>query len=122
MTPMLNGLECREAGNRHIAIVRDRQTIATADVMDDGTAVQVRFNVSHGHLPKQVRHRLVDAAFELPALRGARRLLASIPLGDVDLLNDLRARCARMDTRAAGSTCLVDAVVVAEPGDERPAT
>jgi hypothetical protein len=68
----------------------------------------------------QVRRRLLDAVFEVPAVRESRVLRASIPLGDVDLLNGMRAHCAQVDTRAAGSTCLVDAVVAAQPKGQSP--
>ena len=100
------------AGNRsRVTVQKDGQPVATADIFEDSLGIQVRFNIEHGHLPMQVRRQLVDAVFDLPTMRTIRTVRASIPLGDVDLLNGLRSHCARIDTRAAGSTCLVDAVV-----------
>ena len=103
----------RGAEHPTVAIVSDGHTLATADVLDDESAVRVSFNVSHGHLPMTVRRELVDAVFELPLMRDSRTVLASVPLGDVDLLKGLEAHCAVVSTRAAGSTCLVDGTVVA---------
>jgi hypothetical protein len=105
-----------------ITIESDGHAVATATVADDdgGAAVRVSFSIDHGHLPMQVRRRLLDAVFEVPAVRESRVLRASIPLGDVDLLNGMRAHCAQVDTRAAGSTCLVDAVVAAQPKGQSP--
>ncbi|HEY7050425.1 MAG TPA: hypothetical protein VH373_24635 [Jatrophihabitantaceae bacterium] len=101
-----------------VAIVADGRTIASADVQGRGTSVRVSFSISHGHLPIQVRRRLVDAVFELPEVRGSRAVLATLPLGDVDLLNGLRAHCTAMSTRAAGATCLVDAIMDIRDVDE----
>jgi hypothetical protein len=36
---------------------------------------------------------------------------ASLPLGDAELLTELCQHCANINTRAAGSTCLVQATV-----------
>ena len=91
-----------------VAIVADGHTVATAEVRKSEAAVRVSFSVSHGHLPVRVRRELVDAVFELPLVQHSRTVLASVPLGDVDLLNGLRAHCVAVSTRAAGSTCLVD--------------
>jgi hypothetical protein len=91
-----------------VAIVADGHKVATAEVRESGAAVRVSFSVSHGHLPMRVRRELVDAVFQLPLMQHSRTVLASVPLGDVDLLNGLRAHCVAVSTRAAGSTCLVD--------------
>ncbi len=97
-----------------VSIESDGRPVAAADIVDDGTAVLLRFRVDGGHLPMQVRHQLMQAVFDLPALQTRRVVHASLPLGDVDLLAGLRTHCADVDTRAAGSTCLVDAVAKGE--------
>jgi hypothetical protein len=97
-----------------VSIETDGRPVAAADIVDDGTVVLLRFRVDGGHLPMQVRHQLMQAVFDLPALQSRRAVQASIPLGDVDLLAGLRTHCADVDTRAAGSTCLVDAVAKGE--------
>jgi hypothetical protein len=84
--------------------------VATADVVDDGAVVHMRFGIDHGHLPMQVRPRLVDAAFDLPVLKKTRAVQATLPLGDIELLAGLRRHCVHVDTRAAGASCLVDAM------------
>jgi hypothetical protein len=40
-----------------------------------------------------------------------------VPLGDVDLIAGLAARCTDFHTRAAGTTCLVEATVANPLGD-----
>ena len=95
----------------HVRVETGGRPVAAADVVDDGAVVQMHFRVDGGHLPVQVRRSLIDAVFRLPVLRVPRAVQASIPLGDVELLAGLRGHCAHVDTRAAGSTCLVDAVV-----------
>src|SRR6266545_4771885 len=93
-----------------VLVERDGRSVAVADVVDNGAVVQVRIRIDRGHLPVQVRRRLLDAVFDLPPLRSTVAVQASLPLGDVDLLAALRTHCSHVDTRAAGSTCLVDAV------------
>lgn len=102
-----------------VLIETEGRAVATAEVYD-GPVVQLRFRIDHGHLPMQVRRRLIDAVFDLPLLQSPRPIQASLPLGDAELLAALRSHCAKVDTRAAGATCLVDAVVD-ERDDETPA-
>jgi hypothetical protein len=82
---------------------------ACADVIRREAEVEIHFHTRGGHVPQGVRRLLVEAVFDLPELRERRRLLASVPIGDAELLDQLRRRCESMDTRAAGATCLVDA-------------
>jgi hypothetical protein len=98
-----------------VSVVADGRPVAAADIVDDGSVVRLGFRVDGGHLPVHVRRELVDAVFELPELRTRRPVQASIPLGDVELLAGLRTHCADVDTRAAGSTCLVEAVARGNP-------
>lgn len=70
----------------------------------------LNFTVSHGHLPATARRNLLEQAFRLPELNKPRqRVLATIPLGDAELLQGLRTRLAGVQSRAAGATCLVEA-------------
>lgn len=101
----------RTAHGLQVLVEDDGHPVASADVRDEGPVVQLRFDVDHGHLPVQVRPLLVDAAFDLPVLKEARPVQATVPLGDAELLAGLRRHCAHVDTRAAGATCLVDAAV-----------
>ncbi len=73
----------------------------------------VKIMVAHGHLPAATRRRLVEQAFRLPELSPSRqRVLVTIPLGDVELLQGLRARLCEVRVRAAGATCLVEATTL----------
>src|SRR4051794_2230077 len=109
----MNGIATRSVptgDGAQVLVEQDGRSVAVADVVDDGAVVQLRIRVDSGHHPGQVRRRLLDAVFALPPLRAPVAVQASIPLGDVDLLAGLRTRCTDVDTRAAGATCLVDAV------------
>jgi hypothetical protein len=41
-------------------------------------------------------------------MRTPRTLLATLPIGDVDLLDGVAQHCINVHTRAAGCSCLVD--------------
>jgi hypothetical protein len=94
-----------------VLVEDDGRQIARVDVSEDGPVVDLRFSVNQGHLPAGTRGLLVEAAFDLPALKEPRLVHATLPLGDVDLLAGLRRHCTHVDARAAGATCLVDADV-----------
>lgn len=73
--------------------------------------VLVHITVAHGHLPVATRRHLVEQAFRLPDLKPSRqRVLVTIPLGDVELLQGLRARLCEVSVHPAGATCLVEAI------------
>ena len=79
-------------------------------VSTDGDLVLMRFAMAHGHLPAATRRDLVDQAFQLPELDGGpQQVQAVIPLGDVELLQGLRAHLSGIRSRAAGATCLIEA-------------
>jgi hypothetical protein len=80
-----------------------------AEVVVRDTEVDVHFHVKAGPVPPTARAALVDELFALPALRSRTVLHASVPLGDVELIDELRRRCELIDVRAAGATCLIDA-------------
>jgi hypothetical protein len=111
MPAIVTCLVTTEGKTSRVLVETEGRQVAAADVIEDGPVVRLAFGVDRGHLPVQVRHRLVDAVFELPVMRTGRAVQAAIPLGDVDLLGGIRAHCQHMEARAAGSTCLVDGVV-----------
>src|SRR5256885_1830355 len=86
----------------------DGCTVAAAEVADDGEAVHLQFRIAAGHLPTQVRHRLIETVFELPAFAEDRNVKAALPLGDSELLEAMRGHCKELHTRAAGASCLLD--------------
>jgi hypothetical protein len=100
------------AGNpRHVRLAEDGDVVAVAEVepLDDPNVVRASLHTEAGHLPVGTRSRLVDAVLDLPETRTRRRLEATLPLGDVEALDRLRARCEDVETRPAGVSCLVDA-------------
>jgi hypothetical protein len=83
---------------------------ANVVVCMDGDLVLMRFDVAHGNLPPSIRRRLVEQAFQLPQFGIAQQhVQAVIPLGDVELLQGLRAHLTDLRTRAAGASCLIEA-------------
>jgi hypothetical protein len=94
-----------------IQIELDGQRLATAEVHQTGDArvVHSDLHVESGHLPTGTRSRLVDAVLDHPDVDHADRLLATMPLGDTEMLDRVRQRCDDVHTRAAGATKLVDA-------------
>jgi hypothetical protein len=99
-----------------ILIETDGRTLATAEVhrTDDVHVVHSDLHVESGHLPPGTATRLVDAVLAHPDVDGADRLLATMPLGDTEMLARVRERCDDVETHAAGATKLVDARVTHE--------
>ena len=81
---------------------------AVAEVRVGANTVDVRFSAPAGHLPADARSSLVAAVFALPDLHTHRRLRATVPLGDAELLLQVRRRCPEARARAAGASCLLD--------------
>lgn len=92
----------------HFLITVGTGPVATADVTRHGGDVDVHFHVDGGHAPPGTRARLMAQVFARPELRGCRRLHASMPIGDAELLEELRRRCSAQSTRAAGASCLIE--------------
>ena len=76
---------------------------------DDARVVHSDLHVESGHLPVGTRSRLVDAVLNDPDVDHADRLLATMPIGDTEMLARVRERCDDVEARAAGSTKLVEA-------------
>ena len=96
-----------------ILIEMDGHTLATAEVhrTDVAGLVHTDLHVESGHLPAGTRARLVDAVLAHPDVDHAERLLATMPLGDVEMLERVRERCGQVRAHAAGATKLVEARV-----------
>jgi hypothetical protein len=93
--------------------VRDGDhTVAAAEVavsQEVGGTARAWLCAVSGHVAPGRRADLVDAVMDLPEVRASARLEATVPLGDCESLERLRARTAGAVTRPAGSTALVDA-------------
>jgi hypothetical protein len=94
-----------------IIIEEDGRTLASAEVHPTGEpgVVHSDLHVESGHVPGGTRARLVDAVLEHPQVDEAERLLATMPLGDTEMLDRVRERCDDVEARAAGATKLVQA-------------
>ena len=95
----------------HVAVVGEGGQLARARVHDEGTGVRIDFEVPTAPVPPRLEAELVHAVFELGALRARRPLLATVPSGASQVLEDVRRHVADCRTRVAGSTCLVQGVV-----------
>lgn len=99
-----------------VLIEADGTALGDAVVQVDPDAVRISFTMLAGRVPSGVRRELVEAVFALPQLHKRSTVRAALPLGDVELLAGLRAHLADVRTRAAGSTCLVEARTLALSG------
>ena len=101
----------RSDDDQTILIEEAGRTLASAEVHATTVpgVVHSDLHVESGHLPGGTRRRLVDAVLEHPQVDEADRLLATMPLGDTEMLERVRERCDHVEDRAAGATKLVDA-------------
>jgi hypothetical protein len=101
----------RSDDRQTIQIRADGRTVATAEVQqtDKPGVVHSDLHVESGQLPGGTRTRLVDAVLDSPEMSHADRLLATMPLGDTEMLDRVRERCDHVEARAAGATKLVEA-------------
>ena len=103
----------RSADRPTIRIETNGRTLATAEVHGPDVAglVHTDLHVESGHLPPGTGARLVDAVLAHPDVDHADRMVATMPLGDVEMLQRVRERCDDVATHAAGATKLVEARV-----------
>ncbi len=107
---------------RHVEVKDGDQTVAAAEVTTSARArgtARTSLHAAAGHITPGYRASLVDAVMDLPEVQASTRLEATVPLGDVELLERLRARTKDAVTRPAGSTLLLDAKIPSHrsPGD-----
>src|SRR5258708_33990229 len=91
----------------HVSVDAGQYHIAYADVRPTCSSIGLSIDVATGNPSPRLRRRLIDAVFDLDVMRTPRTLLATLPLGHVDLLDDVAQHGATVHTRAAGQTCLV---------------
>ena len=86
-----------------IRIEEDGRTLASAEVhpTDEPGVVHSDLHVESGQLPGGTRTRLVDAVLEHPRVDEAERLLATMPLGDTEMLDRVRQRLTDVEAHAA---------------------
>src|SRR5262245_2842211 len=95
-------------GAYHISIDAGRCHLAYADIRPASSNIELSIDIATGNPSPRVRSRLIDAVFDLDVMHTSRTLLATLPLGDVDLFDGVAQHCVNVHTRAAGGSCLVD--------------
>lgn len=112
---------------RHVEIKdEDDRIVAEAQVTTargpEGT-VRTSMHAKNEHARRGDRTTLVDTVMDLPEVRASERVEAAVPYGDGESLERLRQRTEDAQTRVAGATTLVDAIVPsasARPDPEVP--
>jgi hypothetical protein len=101
--------------SRHVEVKDDNdQTAAVAAVSaESGPEGTVRTSIyaKGEHVRPGDRANLVDQVMDLPEVRAADRLEATVPFGDAESVERLRERTEDAELRAAGATTLLDANV-----------
>ena len=94
-----------------ILIEENGHLLAHAEVYptDQPGLIHSEMHVESGHVPGGTPTRLVDAVLAHPQVDEADRLLATMPLGDTEMLARVRQRCRDVHAHAAGATKIVDA-------------
>jgi hypothetical protein len=98
--------------DRQIIEIEDGgRTVASAHIQatDRPGTVHTELHAESGPLPPQTRAHLVDAMLEHPDVHGADHLVATMPLGDTEMLERVRERCEDVEAHSAGATKIVDA-------------
>jgi hypothetical protein len=100
----------RDQGEGTVHISSDDGLISAAiDVDRRSHAVRIQIDVSAGHVSHTAREDVLRSLFRLPQLRSCPAVQITVPLGESDLIDGLRARLDSVHARAAGASCLIDA-------------
>lgn len=100
------------AAEKHITVEEDGQILAQARIAsDDEHGARAEVNVAPGHLPAGTRQRMADAVHASVVEGDVRRLSASVPLGDAELIDGMREHLTDVELRAAGSTSILEGEV-----------
>lgn len=90
-----------------VTAVDEQGQLAAAWIREDGDQVCVEFELTAVPVPVQLGTELTRAAFDHAALRRTRPLLAVVPHGSTEVLDELRRHVPDARARMAGSTCLL---------------
>ena len=97
-----------DQGAYHVSVDAGPYHIAFADIRTTSSSIELSIDVGAGNPSPRLRSRLLDAVFDLDVMHTPSILLATLPLGDVDLLDGVAQHCVGVHTTAAGHSCLVD--------------
>jgi hypothetical protein len=108
--------------SRHVEIKDEGdRTAAVAEVTTargpEGTVRASMYGKSE-HVRPGDRAALVDEVMDLPEVKASNRMEATVPYGDTESVERLRARTDDAVLRAAGGTTLLDANVPPDNGDQ----
>ena len=108
-----------DQGTYHVGIDDGLCHVAYADIRPTATGVDLALELAAGHHSPLCLVAL-STRFDIDVMKTARTLSATLPLGDVDLLNGLARHCVNVHTREAGCSCLLDATLPDSVGAMRP--
>ena len=94
---------------KHISVEEDGQVLAQATISmadEDGDAL-AQVHVAPGHIPVGTRQKVVDAVHEAVTEDQAKRLTATVPCGDAELVEGIRDHLDDVELRAAGATSII---------------
>jgi hypothetical protein len=80
---------------------------ATVSVANEDGEAHAQVHVASGHLPVGTRQKVVEAVHEAVVEDQSRRLTATVPLGDAELVEGIRSHLDDVDLRAAGATSII---------------
>lgn len=95
-------------GEYHVSIDAGHDHVAFAHIQPSRSMIKLSLDIAAGNPSPRVRSQLIDEVFRLEVMHNPVTLLATVPLGDVDLLDGVARHCVDIHTRAAGGSCLVD--------------
>ena len=100
--------------DQYVSVEEDGRVLADARLTQNAAGgTQATMHVESGQLPQSTRARLVDAVIDSPTVQPGSRLHVTMPAGDGEILDRVKERCDDVESRGAGTSCLVDATVPA---------
>ena len=100
---------------RRISVEEDGEILAEATISspDDDDCARAEVTVAPGHLPLGTRQKMADAVHEAACDDNADHLTATVPKGDVELVDGIRDHLSEVELRSAGASSIIQ-------GDVRP--
>lgn len=91
-----------------VAVVTDSETVAEAHIWERDGLVILEFWMDGAEVPHAFGVGLVEQAFDHPAVRADRAVLACVPSRGGELLEQACRHIDDARTRPAGLTCLIE--------------